>query len=104
MADDKKSIPDAGKVDNPPELGKVEPGGRCAVTSPARKRANNTSAASGTSHPTATIRSRTSWPLAPPGRRPPRERHAEYCCLMTGQGNERGAPDTFYQGESQHEV
>lgn len=25
MADDKKSIPDAGKVDNPPELGKVEP-------------------------------------------------------------------------------
>ena len=25
MADDKKNIPDAGKVDNPPELGKVEP-------------------------------------------------------------------------------
>lgn len=25
MADDKKSIPDAGKVDNPPEPGKVEP-------------------------------------------------------------------------------
>ena len=24
MADDKKNIPDAGKVDNPPELGKVE--------------------------------------------------------------------------------
>ena len=25
MADDKKNIPDAGKVDNPPEPGKVEP-------------------------------------------------------------------------------
>ena len=25
MADDKKNIPDAGKVDNPPESGKVEP-------------------------------------------------------------------------------
>ena len=25
MADDKKSIPDAGKVDNPPDPGKVEP-------------------------------------------------------------------------------
>ena len=24
MADDKKNIPDAGKIDNPPELGKVE--------------------------------------------------------------------------------
>lgn len=24
---------------------------------------------------------------------PQRERHAEYCCLMTGQGNVRGAPD-----------
>ena len=25
MADDKKNIPDAGKVDDPPKLGKVEP-------------------------------------------------------------------------------
>ena len=25
MADDKKNIPDAGKVDEPPKLGKVEP-------------------------------------------------------------------------------
>ena len=23
------------------------------------------------------------------------ERHAEYCCLMTGQENERGAPSYF---------
>ena len=40
----------------------------------------------------------------PSGPPPPRERHAEYCCLMTGQENERGAPETFYQGGDQHEV
>lgn len=27
-----------------------------------------------------------------------------YCCLMTGQGNGRGAPETFYQGGNQHEA
>ena len=36
----------------------------------------------------------------PSGLPPPRERHAEYCCLMTGQGNERGAPETFIKVET----
>ena len=36
----------------------------------------------------------------PSGPPPPRERHAEYCCLMTGQGNERGAPETFIEEET----
>ena len=36
----------------------------------------------------------------PSGLPPPRERHAEYCCLMTGQGNERGAPETFIEEET----
>ena len=36
----------------------------------------------------------------PSGPPPPRERHAEYCCLMTGQENERGAPETFIKEET----
>ena len=41
MYDDKKNIPDAGKVDNPPELGKVEPAKAapsCRIRPPRPKR------------------------------------------------------------------
>ena len=48
------------------------------------------------------------WPPAPPGRRPfARGRRAEYCCLTTGQGNERGGPifrpmDTLSRSEARN--
>ena len=44
-------------------------------------------------HPTATIRSGQAGRLSLRAAAPQQERRAEYNCLMTGQENERGAPD-----------
>ncbi|WP_395591455.1 hypothetical protein [Hominenteromicrobium mulieris] len=38
------------------------------MTFSSEERANNTNAATGPGHPTATIRHRTGWPPVPPGR------------------------------------
>ena len=57
------------------------------------ERAINTRAASGDLPPHGHDPAWTSWLPVPLGRRTPQqERRAEYCCLMTGQENERGAP------------
>jgi hypothetical protein len=70
------------------------------VTFSSEERANNTNAATGPGHPTATIRRGQAGRLSRPAAAPQRERHVEYRCLMTGQGNERGAPKIFIKEEN----
>lgn len=103
MAENKKNIPDAGKADEPPKLGKVEPAKAAPPVqeqpTPAKAEAPVVEDASKVVKP-PTAEQPDKLVTCPSGPPPPRERHAEYCCLMTGQGNGRGAPKTFIKEET----